>query len=110
MLDIEIPRKRTYKNDTPRKQYCRKWYYKLRKECITAYGGKCECCGEIQFHFLTIDHINGGGRKHRGKASGTNYLREIRKLNFPTGYRVLCYNCNSAMYTLGYCPHKKEIE
>ena len=85
------------------------WYHTLRKDCILAYGGICACCGESEFGFLTIDHINGGGRRHRkNTGGGSNYLREIRKLGFPRGFRVLCYNCNNAYNSFGYCPHQKE--
>jgi hypothetical protein len=30
-------------------------------EMLSAYGGKCVCCGESEYKFLAIDHINGGG-------------------------------------------------
>ncbi len=110
IVDVTTSRNKLYENDTNIKKRAREWYYKLRKECINSYGGKCECCGETEFHFLTIDHVNGGGTKHRMRlGGGTNYLREIRKLGFPEGYRVLCYNCNNALYSLGFCPHTKEI-
>ena len=26
-------------------------------------SNKCQCCGETQPEFLTLDHINGGGHK-----------------------------------------------
>jgi hypothetical protein len=29
----------------------------------------------------------------------------LRKNNHPPGYRVLCFNCNFAIYHLGSCPH-----
>lgn len=32
---------------------------------IHAYGGACACCGESREPFLAIDHIAGGGNKHR---------------------------------------------
>ena len=32
---------------------------KNKERIIEAYGGKCECCGESIFEFLTIDHRNG---------------------------------------------------
>src|SRR5258706_14541763 len=36
-----------------------------RERGLDAYGGKCECCGETRREFLTIDHIHGGGQRHR---------------------------------------------
>jgi len=87
----------------------RKWHAKLRRECIEAYGSKCECCGDMTYEFLTIDHIQGGGRKERNHhGGGSNLLRSLRKEGFPPGYRVLCYNCNNSYGMYGYCPHQNE--
>lgn len=70
---------------------------------------KCECCGELNEEFLTIDHINGGGSKHRKdcnlRGNGMFYKWLIDN-NFPPGFRVLCFNCNSSLGRLNYCPHK----
>jgi hypothetical protein len=87
---------------------------KRRLEVLTHYGGtplKCQCCGESNIEFLTIDHINGGGnqqRKHiRSKNGKTiNFYKWLVDNNFPEGYRVLCYNCNCSLGHYGYCPHK----
>lgn len=79
---------------------------RIRLEIIAAYGGKCECCGEERIEFLAIDHINGGGRRHRKSLSG-NFYRWLKRNNFPEGFRVLCHNCNSALGFYGYCPHKQ---
>lgn len=81
-----------------------------RLDCINYYSnGKncCECCGEKNKEFLTIDHINGGGNKHRKKIK--EYLPlHLKKNKYPTGYRVLCYNCNCSFGFYGYCPHKEK--
>jgi hypothetical protein len=69
----------------------------------TAYPS-CECCGESHVEFLTIDHINGNGSKHRLK-TGPHIYRWLIKNDFPVGYRVLCFNCNCALGHAGYCPH-----
>jgi hypothetical protein len=82
---------------------------------ISHYGGtppKCACCKEFRFEFLTIDHIFGGGSKHRreiGQSSGKFY-RWLRNNKWPTGYRVLCINCNYSRGLFGYCPHEREKE
>jgi hypothetical protein len=92
---------------TDKREAFRKWHVKLRKECIEAYGHTCECCGETTYEFLTIDHIDGGGRRERDQhGGGSNLLRALRKNSFPPGYRVLCYNCNNSYGMYGYCPHK----
>lgn len=77
---------------------------------VLAYYSKgtpiCECCGESHMEFLGIDHINGGGSKHRKESNCTNIYRLLKKNNFPEGYRVLCHNCNLSIGFYGYCPHQ----
>ncbi len=82
-------------------------YKKHRQEVFVAYGGaKCSCCGETEFHFLCIDHVNGGGNKHRKEVpGGVGMISWLRKNNYPKGFRVLCHNCNQAIAVLGRCPH-----
>jgi hypothetical protein len=57
---------------------------------------KCAKCGFSDIRTLSIDHINGGGRKHAQelKKAGTIFYRWLIKNNFPEGYQVLCMNCN----------------
>jgi len=71
------------------------------------YGGKCECCGEIETMFLTVDHINGGGKEHRKKVG--NLQVWLANQGFPDGFRLLCYNCNSGRSRNGgICPHMEK--
>lgn len=85
---------------------------KIRKETISHYSNgenKCACCGESKIEFLVIDHIYGGGGKHRkeNKLTGANRLTYwLKKNNYPSGFRVLCHNCNMARGCYGYCPHE----
>ena len=75
------------------------------------YGNKCKCCGENQFEFLTIDHINNDGGSHRKeiKKTGSRMYLWIIKNNFPDIFQTLCYNCNCAKHwNNGVCPHKKQ--
>lgn len=47
---------------------------------------KCACCGERQMEFLSIDHIHGGGTKHR-VAIGNKYIfLWLAQNNYPDGY------------------------
>ncbi len=80
---------------------------KQRERCLEAYGGVCSCCGEARYEFLAIDHINGGGGKHR-REIGNKITRWLIANDFPPGFRVLCHNCNQAIGHYGYCPHQKE--
>ena len=84
-----------------RLEYAQKWYANNREkvikqkiasnlkyrrlarlDCIEHYSlGKncCECCGEKHLEFLAIDHINGGGGKHRKKLGNNKYMTKILK-------------------------------
>jgi hypothetical protein len=84
-----------------------------RRKCIFHYGGpdpKCACCGEKQYEFLVVDHVKGGGNKHRKaiKRTGSNFYKWLVLNDFPSGFRVLCHNCNFSLGAYGYCPHTHE--
>ncbi len=54
----------------------------------------CAKCGFSDMKALSIDHINGGGNKHRKETGeGINFYRWLRRSNYPEGYQVLCMNC-----------------
>lgn len=77
-----------------------------RITAIQHYGGKCQYCGEIEEIFLTIDHINNDGAKHRlevnkSKRAGSTTYAWLRRNNYPDGFQVLCYNCNCTKTTHG---------
>jgi hypothetical protein len=40
-----------------------------------------------------MDHINGGGTKHR-KSISTDIYQWIKNNNYPDGFQVLCHNHN----------------
>jgi hypothetical protein len=84
---------------------------KFKKTVIEHYGGKCACCGEPELAFMSIDHIDNNGSEMRRKKvhppSGQNFYIWLIKNNFPSGFQVLCHNCNQAKSILGYCPHSK---
>jgi hypothetical protein len=79
-----------------------------RDTCLKHYGEKCACCGEERKEFLSIDHINGNGARHRKEIHRASIYYWLIKNNFPDGFRILCHNCNQAMGIYGYCPHQKE--
>lgn len=81
-------------------------------EMLTHYGNACVCCGEGQSEFLVLDHINNDGAQerrslHSGRGGAAFYAR-LRRLGWPPGYQLLCYNCNcaKAYSPLKQCPHK----
>ena len=70
---------------------------KIKKEIILHYASeiKCQRCGFSDMRALSIDHINGGGVKHKKKLKllGFDFYRWLIKNNYPEGYQVLCMNC-----------------
>ncbi len=82
----------------------RLWRQNHKEQVLNHYGNRCTCCGENHIEFLTIDHINGDGAKHRKETNGHTYKWLIDN-NFPEGFRVLCFNCNCSLGFHGYCPH-----
>ena len=93
-----------------RNEYRKKHRLALKIIIIDFYSNGtmiCGCCGEKIFEFLTIDHIKGGGRKH--KQSIHNHLYQwLINNNFPPGYIVRCFNCNSGRdVNGGICPHEE---
>jgi len=83
----------------------------IKAAVLAHYGNKCECCGENTQAFLTIDHVNGGGTKHRNGGDGRRKLwiyAWLKRNGFPEGYRILCFNCNCGREANGgICPHQQ---
>lgn len=82
---------------------------KRRQRCVMMLGGKCECCGESKMEFLAIDHIQGGGSRHRKETNDPSGAKLVSRLlngkEDKSKYRVLCHNCNLSLGFYGYCPH-----
>lgn len=79
----------------------------LKIEAFEAYGGAiCNCCGESQEKFLTLDHINNDGNNHRKSVGRTSVLSWLKANSYPDGFQVLCFNCNMGKHLNGgICPH-----
>ncbi len=121
------------KNTKSQNEYLKRYYFKnkekilkygitrrnkIKEECFLHYGnGKisCACCGETEIKFLTLDHSNGGGNKHRvslgmGKRGGQEMYFWTIKNKFPPIFQILCMNCNGGKErNNGVCPHKLNI-
>lgn len=76
----------------------------LKTEVIRHYSpsGTCqnEGCNFSDIRALTIDHIDGGGNKHRRqlfpntpRGAGNAIYRWLKNAGYPDGFRVLCMNC-----------------
>lgn len=113
---ISIRMKARYQSNkeqiSARNKACRITQYAiLKRSAFERYGNRCACCGETESAFLTIDHVNNDGAKHR-KEIGTTSLdlyRWLRNNNYPDGFQLLCANCHLAKTYLGICPHKRRI-
>lgn len=81
---------------------------KIKKLVFDFYGGAaCRCCGEDNEIFLTMDHMNNDGARHRREIKEKNLAEWLYKNKFPPGFQVLCRNCNWGKYAnKGVCPHK----
>ena len=95
------------------KRLLKRFRTKLKLEVFSHYSNglpKCSCCGETHIDFLSIDHVEGNGNKHRQKIhckAGLNFYKWLKTYNFPQGYQVLCMNCQfGKMQNNGFCPHK----
>ena len=96
------------------KLYCKGYYKNHREQCnlngrnshnklkqrvLTHYGnGEIACvkCRESRMACLSIDHIDGGGLKHRiglGVKGGVSFYHWLEKNSYPIGYQTLCMNC-----------------
>lgn len=91
-----------------------KWYEELKLRVINHYGGPCYCCGEDRLAFLTLDHIDGGGLKHRKEINvvGSRFYKWLENNNYPEEIRLrsACANCNMATRHNKVCPHRVENE
>jgi hypothetical protein len=88
-----------------------------RIRAFQQYGGlKCACCGQEEFSFLSLDHIDDGagntermevfGKKYQG---GRHFYRNLRLRGYPAGFQVLCMNCQVGRRDNGgVCPHKSK--
>lgn len=88
------------------RQYQRSRSRNLKFQVINHYSnGNCECCRckISDIDVLTLDHIDNNGSTHREMISNgrgkrnigsTAMYRWIMSNGFPSGYSVLCFNCN----------------
>lgn len=80
------------------KQSTREYRLKIKAAAFAAYGGpQCATCLEDDTTILEIDHIKGGGNKHRKEinvGSGHPFYQWLQQQGYPPGFRVLCPTCN----------------
>lgn len=98
----EHPEKRKGVSVEKMREYSSKSYLKFKITLLTHYGNdKCACvkCGFSDIRALSIDHIEGGGFRHRksleeqGAGHRRNFYSWLKRNNHPKGYQTLCMNC-----------------
>ena len=70
---------------------------------------KCQCCGESDIRFLTVDHVQNDG--YLDNKMTITILRRAKEEGYPKDkYNCLCWNCNCARAkNNGICPHKDSV-
>jgi hypothetical protein len=106
-------------------EYCRQQVCKasirtmrrLKIAALKAYGPLCCSCPNCperhnpKLAFLTLDHVNGGGNKHKTELKVNKLYRWLKNQGYPPGYQVLCFNCNSGRsINSGVCPHMEDSD
>lgn len=77
-----------------------------RQKLLDEYGAVCNCCGEMNPVFLTLDHVNNDGYLHR-REGYRHYFTIIDEGCPKDKYQILCFNCNCGKQRNGgICPHK----
>jgi hypothetical protein len=121
---LEYMKKWREENREKHRAGSRKWANKTRLErkqkVFSHYSNgslKCACCGVKGLEFLTVDHII--SRKtmesdlqlmnmgYSAKLHGKELYYWLENNDFPSGFQILCWNCNFAKGSLGKCPHQK---
>jgi len=95
----------------------KKYRRSLKLEAIEVYGGRCQCCGEDELAFMTLDHVENNGAEHRrelkelGVKGSAAFYKWLKNNQWPKGYQVLCFNCNVGRHINGgVCPHQETGE
>lgn len=83
------------------KEYNKVRSQELRKLCVQNYGGKCVCCGQSNFKYLQLDHVDNDGKFHR-KETSNMYAWAVAN-NYPKRLQLLCANCHQAKSCFGGC-------
>ena len=76
-------------------------------ELLTDNKNACNCCGEKNLSFLTVDHINADGKIER-RNNILTYRLYKKIIDYPDKekYQILCFNCNiSKSHHQNVCSH-----
>jgi hypothetical protein len=105
-LTKEAKRKKERYNNDPEYKLHIKMKDKQRRDnlkftVLTYYSNEyaqapsCVDCAMMDIRCLSIDHIYGGGTKHRKiVGAGHKFYQWLKKNKYPDGYDTVCMNCN----------------
>jgi hypothetical protein len=69
-------------------------HLKHKNAVLDHYGRQCRRCGFTDLRALSVDHIAGNGAQHRREiGGGNNICRWLVANMFPSGFQILCMNC-----------------
>jgi hypothetical protein len=100
------------------KEYKREYRLNNKLRVLEHYSNgamACAVCGKKNINFLTVDHINGGGCRHRREVNADMLYWLERKYRttgiWPKGYQVLCANHNfiKKFEENGYAPNNQTL-
>jgi len=114
---LKLEKVKAYQRANPEKikENRRKTQWKIKLQTLAQYSDnvtdiKCNCCGEKEIKFLTIDHINNDGASHRKSikchTGAGSFYYWLKRNGWPSGYQVLCMNCNLGKSLYKICPHQ----
>ena len=84
---------------------------RLKMSMVDALGGKCNCCGERNPYFLSLDHVNNDGWVDKQELTSHQILRKAAREKYDSSkWQLLCMNCNFAKGHFGVCPHSLGID
>lgn len=90
---LEYARNYYEQNKDKRRQQINNKRKEIIAQIFELLGNECTKCSFANKIALQIDHLNGGGYKHRRiKGGGMSYYKDILK-NIKN-YQLLCANCN----------------
>lgn len=92
--DVKLGRKQCNVCYTDKRNRAAEFRNKTKNLVFNHYGNKCINCNEAIAQFLTIDHVNGGGKQHCKSIKNIGLYRWIWKNNYPPEFQILCWNCN----------------
>ena len=96
--------------------YCKKHrsipdYEKHKAILYAELGNRCACCGERDWMYLSVDHVNNDGGEYRKQSAAHYRVHRLLKHHRenPGSLQLLCSNCNHAKMRNGgelYHPNK----